>query len=504
MKLKKWLAAPLILLLVVLTGCQAVGGFDVNQGLLGTLKVKPQESSSSLSFHVEPAGSASAEDREIIDFINSVSISVYEAKIQSEDVVSAKGVFQYKDVSLPFAMSMDEAGLAFELEGSKKPYYIGLKQDEALAGLPEGFDPYAYKDKINDLVLEAAGLFIEHSPNPADISVDSVTEEVNGEQVKLTKLSAQLTGEELVQLVKPLLQSLSQDEEGLKKLISQGLDLAAEIAAAVGEEETVKEGLSEFGANREEIVNTLFTKTKDALDQAVSQYDAGVSLMYTQVPELKTVLGPNTVLKTDLYFDENNDLRQERTELTVALPETEDLPITSFTFLSESETWNVNGAVTADKVDISDGVIHVDGEDMTPGETLRNFDSGSKVYDILQNDLLLTHKEIVIDPDDGYYALVSKKGTTMIPLRDLANELDADLKWDAAAKQITVTDDITEETFVVKNGMKRIVVGERTIALPQAVFTDEYGTMYVPLRQAAAALGADVSSDDGLLVIERD
>ncbi|MFM9276570.1 copper amine oxidase N-terminal domain-containing protein [Paenibacillus jiagnxiensis] len=504
MKLKTWLAAPLVLLLVILTGCQAVGGFDVNQGLLGTLKVKPQESSSTVSFHVEPAGSASAEDREIIDFINSVSISVYEAKFQSEDVISAKGAFHYQDVSLPFAVSMDRSGLAFELEGSKKPYYIDLNQAEALEGLPEGFDPYAYRDKINDLVLEAAGLFIEHSPNPKDISVDKVTEEVNGEKVELTKLSVQLTGEELVQLVKPMLQSLAQDEEGLKRLIGQGLDLAAEVAAAIGEEASMEEGLSEFGANREEIINSLYTNVKDALDQAVSQYDAGVSLMYTQAPEMRTVLGPNTVLKTDMYFDGNKDVRKDRTELTVALPAMDDLPITSFTLRSESEVWNVNGAVTADKVDTSGGVINVEEDGLTPGDTLRNFDSNSKIYDILKNDLKVTHKEIVINPEDTYYDLVTKKGTTMIALRDIAGELDAKLDWDASAKQITVTDDITEAKFVIKKGMKQIEVGDRTIDLPQPVFADEDGTLYVPLRQAATALGAEVTVRDGELVIERD
>jgi hypothetical protein len=504
MKLKTWLAAPLVLLLVILTGCQAVGGFDVNQGLLGTLKVKPQESNSTVSFHVEPTGSASAEDREIIDFINSVSISVYEAKVQSEDVISAKGAFQYQEVSLPFAMSMDRSGLAFELEGSKKPYYIDMNQAEALEGLPEGFDPYAYRDKINDLVLEAAGLFIEHSPNPKDISVDKVTEEVNGEKVDLTKLSVQLTGEELVQLIKPMLQSLAQDEEGLKRLIGQGLDLAAEVAAAIGEEASVEEGLSEFGANKEEIVNTLYTEVKNVLDQTISQYDTGVSLMFTQAPELRTVLGPNTVLKTDLYFDGNKDVRKDRTELTVALPAMDDLPITSFTLRSESEVWNVNGAVTADKVDTSDGVINVEADGLTPGDALRNFDSSSKIYDILKNDLNVTHKEITIDPEDSYYDLVTKKGTTMIALRDIAGELDAKLDWDESAKQITVTDDITEEKFVIKKGMKQIEVGDRTIKLPQPVFAGEDGTLYVPLRQAATALGAEVTVHNGELVIERD
>lgn len=31
MNIKKWIAVPLILLMVALTGCQAVGGFDVSK-----------------------------------------------------------------------------------------------------------------------------------------------------------------------------------------------------------------------------------------------------------------------------------------------------------------------------------------------------------------------------------------------------------------------------------------------------------------------------------------
>lgn len=498
MKLKLWLASSLVLLLVMLTGCQAVGGFDVNQGLLGTLKVKPQQSSSTISLHVEPTGNASAEEREIIDAINSVSVSVYDAKVQSEDVVSAKGAVHYRGISLPVTMSLDRAGMMFTLEGAKKPFYIDLNQEEALAG----FDQSAYRDKIRELVLKAFGLFIKHAPNPHNISVANVTENVYGEKVALTKLSVQLTGTELVQLVKPMLASLAQDEEGLKGLIGQGLDLATDIATSMGGEASLKEELAVFGKNREEVLNTLYTKVKEGLNKVVSQYDANVDMMYTQVPELQTVLGSNTVLKTDLYFDGHKDLRKDRTELTVALPATEKLPVTSFTIRSESEIWNVNGAVMADKPDTSGGVVNVEG--LTPGGIVRNFDSGSQVYYFLKNVLHVTHKDMTIDPKDSYYLLVTKKGTTMIALHDLTDELDAKLEWDATAKQVTVTDDITGAKFVIKPGMKQIKVDDRTIGLPQPVFIDKDGTLYVPLRQAAAALGAKVTVQDGKLLISRD
>ncbi|MGZ0039954.1 copper amine oxidase N-terminal domain-containing protein [Paenibacillus ottowii] len=507
MNIKKWIAVPLILLMVALTGCQAVGGFDVSKNLLGTLDVKSQQTTEKISLKLTPREGITQGDQEIINLLNSISVTVDEAKVQSEEIVSAKGTLHIDKYNLPFELALDRQGIAIQLEGAKKPYYISLNSQERLSGLPAGFDPYVYSKDVRALTKTAAALMLKHAPNPSTISATSVTEEVYGEKdkVKLTHLHAELRGDELVALVKPFLTNLAKDEAGLKELISQAIDVTKTITSGMAIEGSDKV-ITELNENKEKLVNEAYTEVKKYLDLAVAQYDAGVNTMYAQAPEIKTVLSANTVLKSDMYFDEKGNVRKALSDLTVALPDIDGLPVKSFTVLTETQAWNVNGSVTADKVDISNGVIDLNNQaELTPGATLRNFETNSPIYNILKNDLEITKVETTFDPKDDYYVLENRKGTAFIPLRELTGELSAELKWDAAAKQTTVIDDITGKTIKLKSGSKQAVLEGSTLTLPQAPYTDEYGTLYVPFKSVAEALGATVTRNSaGEYVLKRD
>ncbi|MGW8957483.1 copper amine oxidase N-terminal domain-containing protein [Paenibacillus sp. NPDC055715] len=507
MNIKKWIAVPLILLMVALTGCQAVGGFDVSKNLLGTLDVKSQQSTEKISLKLTPKEGITQGDQEIVNLINSISVTVDEAKVQSEELASAKGTLHIDKYNLPFEIALDRQGAAIQLEGAKKPYYISLNSQESLSGLPAGFDPYAYSKDVRDLTKTAAALVLKHAPNPSALSATSVTEEVYGEKdkVKLTRLHAELRGDELVTLAKPFLTNLAKDETGLKELIGQVIDFTKNIASGMNVE-GANQVTSELNMNKEKLVNKAYTEVKKYLDLAVAQYDVGVSTLYAQSPEIKTVLSSNTVLKTDMYFDEKGNVRKSLSDLTVALPEVDSLPVKSFSIVTETQSWNVNGSVTADKVDISNGVIDLNKQaELTPGATLRNFEANSPIYNILKNDLKITKVETTFDPKDDYYVLVNRKGTAFIPLRDLAVELSSELKWNAAAKQITVVDDITGKTLKLKSGSKQVALEGSTLTLTQAPYTDKYGTLYVPFKSVAEALGATVTRNSaGEYELKRD
>jgi hypothetical protein len=507
MNIKKWIAVPLILLMVALTGCQAVGGFDVTKNLLGVLDVKSQQSTQKISLKLTAREGISQKDQEMIDLINSISVTVDEAKVQSEELASAKGTLHVDKYNLPFEISLDRQGMAIQLEGAKKPYYIPLNSYESLNGLPAGFNPYVYSKDARDLTKTAAELVLKHAPNPSTISATSVTEEVYGEKdkVKLTRLHAEIRGDELVALVKPLLTNLAKDEAGLKELIGQSIDLTKNIASGMNVEDGDKL-TNKLSNNKEQMVNEAYTEVKKYLDLAVAQYDTGVNTLYTEVPEIKTVLSANTVLKTDTYFDVQGHVRKSASELKVALPETDGVPIKSFSFLTETQSWNVNGSVTADKVDISKGVIDLKQQaELTPGATLRNFEANSPIYNILKNELGITRVDKTFDPNDGYLPIENRGGVALVPLRDLADELDAELKWDAAAKQVTVVDDITGKTINLKSGSKQAVLEGNTLTLPQAAFIDRDSTLYVPFKAVAEALGATVTrNSNGEYVLKRD
>lgn len=504
MNLKKWIAVPLILLMVALTGCQAVGGFDVSKNLLGTLDVKSKQSTEKISFKLTPRQGIKQDDQKIIDLINSISVTVDEAKMQSEELASAKGTLHIDKYNFPFELALDHQGLAIQLEGAKKPYYIHLNSEESLKGLPAGFDPNLYSKDVRELTKTATALVLKHAPNPSTISATSVTEEVYGEKdkVKLTHLHAELRGDELVALVKPFLSNLAKDEAGLKELIGQAIDLTKNIASGMDTKGSDKV-TTELNANKEKLVNEAYTEVKKYLDMAIAQYDTGVSALYAQTPEIKTVLSANTVFKSDTYFDEKGNVRKAAADLTVALPDVDGLPVKSFSILTETQSWNINGSVTADKVDISKGVV--DLKKLTPGSTLRNFDTNSPIYNILKNDLEITKVETTFDPKDDYTVLENRRGTAFIPLRELTSELNSETKWDASSKTVTVVDDITGKTLKLKSGSKQAKLEGSTLMLRQAPYTDQYGTLYVPFKMVAEALGATVTrNSDGKYVLKRD
>lgn len=100
----KWLV-PILALLLILSGCQAIGGFDVNKALLGDLDVKSSESSTTMSLSAVPAAGITAEDREVVDLINSLSLTLGHVKVQDNGNVSATGVVGYKELKIPFSSS---------------------------------------------------------------------------------------------------------------------------------------------------------------------------------------------------------------------------------------------------------------------------------------------------------------------------------------------------------------------------------------------------------------
>ncbi|MNE86655.1 hypothetical protein D3C80_1837760 [compost metagenome] len=110
----------------------------------------------------------------------------------------------------------------------------------------------------------------------------------------------------------------------------------------------------------------------------------------------------------------------------------------------------------------------------------------------------------MIAPDDDYYYPVVIGGTTWVPLRYVAEDLDAEVTWDGANKSITVTDDVYGDAVVFKIGSDQALVSGKTVKLPLPVFVDEYGDANVPLRVLAEGLHAKVEKDeDGYIWIER-
>ncbi|SET35951.1 copper amine oxidase N-terminal domain-containing protein [Paenibacillus sp. NFR01] len=502
--MKKWktrMLLPLLALMLIAAGCQSVFGFDVTKALLGDLEVKSSESSLTMSLKAVPAPGISEEDQQIVDLINSLSLTIGHLKQQENGNLSASGQVGYKGANIPFSLFMDDKAIVFTAEGAKQPFVYPIADYSQAAGV-EGLTPEQGKE-ISKLLTT---FIVKNLPNPSSLSVANVSESVYGENLSLTKVHAEVTGEQLPGLAKSFLKSVSKDTEGFTALLSGLYDYLYPLLERTGNGSV---DLDEFGLgkvpmnDKEGVVTVAHDAAKLAIDTLLLQYDSTLASLYEEAPELKTVLSANTKLGVDLFVDSGFHIRKQNIALNIALPTSESLPLQSVSLQATTQVWNVNGPVTADAID-AHGAIDLSQTSLTPGQMLRSFEPNSAVYGILKNDFGITARSVVIAPDDDIYYPIVIQGTTYVPLRYIAEDLDAALAWNAVDRSISVTDDVYGDKVVFKIGSDQALVNGMALKLPRPVFVDEYGSAYVPLRFIAQALHAEVSTDeDGYLYIDR-
>ncbi|MGO4732754.1 copper amine oxidase N-terminal domain-containing protein [Paenibacillus sp. 2KB_22] len=501
------MAVPLVLLMVVLTGCQAVGGIDVGKAMANGASIKSGESRQSMNINIEPAKEfATEKDLEMIELINSISLDIDQAKMKDAKTASIKGTLSMEGTKLPFHLSMNESQLVIDLDGAQKPLYISLDTFQEAQALPM-VDTKALEKQLEELSPKLFSFVLKHLSNPKNISVTPVQESVNGEALSLSKLHLEISGEEMLAMVKPFLTSISKDEQGLKDLIGDLYDVFYPVLEAVNEvegggDETLNSIVPE---SKDEAVASLYAMIKVGLDSMLVNYDQELNNLLNETPEFKTVFGTETKLKLDFYLDNKLDIRKQNFELKVALPASEDLPVNAVTVSGDSEQWNIGGTVAVDEVDVSGGVMDLMKDDITPGQMLRNFDSNSLAYQLLKDEAGITSKSVVLFPDDEYAGAITVKNTTFVPLRYVSEELDAEVKWTKGSNRIVVIDDITGDEIVLTVGSKKATVAGKEVTMVESAYVGKDGKTYVPLRFMAESLGATVDKEQetGWIYIDR-
>lgn len=460
-----------------------------------------------MHINIEPAKEfATEKDNEMIELINSVSLDIENAKVKDAQTASIQGAVSFQGTKLPFHLSMDETQMVIDLDGAQKPLYISLEALEGAQALPM-MDTKALEKQIEELSPKLLSFVLKHLSNPKNISVTPVQESVNGESLSLSKLHMEITGEEILAMVKPFLTSVAQDEQGLKDLIGDLYEVFYPMLTAINQVEEVDTGAltSLMPESREAAVAAMYPMLKAGLDELLVNYDQGLNELLNEMPELKTVFGTDTTFKLDFYLDSALNIRKQNAELKVALPASEDLPLQSVTLYADSEQWNIGGAVTVDAVDTTGGVIDLMKEDITPGQMLRNFDSNSVVYQLLKDEAGITRKSIMLYPEDETYGAITVKNTTFVPLRYLSEELDAEVKWTKGSDTIVVIDDITGNEIVLTVGSKNATVAGKEVTMVESAYVGKNGKTYVPLRFMAESLGAtvDKEKETGWIFIDR-
>ncbi len=484
-----------------------MGGVDVGKAMANGASIKSGESRQSMNINIEPAKEfATEKDLEMIELINSISLNIDQAKMKDAKTASIKGTLSMEGKKLPFHLSMNESQLVIDLDGAQKPLYISLDTLQDAQALPM-VDTKALEKQLEELSPKLFSFVLKHLSNPKNISVTPVQESVNGEALSLSKLHLEVSGEEMLAMVKPFLTSISKDEQGLKELIGDLYDVFYPVLEAVNEvegggDETLNSIVPE---SKDEAVASLYAIIKVGLDSMLVNYDQELNNLLNETPEFKTVFGTDTKLKLDFYLDSKLDIRKQNFELKVALPASEDLPVNSVTVSGDSEQWNIGGTVAVDEVDVSGGVMDLMKDDITPGQMLRNFDSNSLAYQLLKDEAGITSKSVVLFPDDEYAGAITVKNTTFVPLRYVSEELDAEVKWTKGSNQIVVIDDITGDEIVLTVGSKKATVAGKEVTMVESAYVGKDGKTYVPLRFVAESLGATVDKEQetGWIYIDR-
>ncbi|MGG2198591.1 copper amine oxidase N-terminal domain-containing protein [Paenibacillus validus] len=518
MKKKHWsakLSLMLIALVIVLAGCQPVGSVDVSKVMSNLFTVKSSEGASSVTLELtaDPAASITPEEKRAIELLNGFKVEVTEMKQQSPTELSAKGSLAYANVKIPFHLVLSDMIYTIQIEGAKKPIVIGNSAAiGAGSALPTTPELQKQIEQLGQKAVEAmpkfSSFFTSNFPNPKTISAEAANVTVNGEALQLQKLHVELKGSELVGLIKGFLTNVLKDEEGLKQFIAALYDVYApflkemvKAGSANAEGDTgALDSIMPFLENKTLAVEFIYTFLKSNLEQVVASFDQSLNSLPKNEDgkSVQDLLNDNQSLTMDLYVDAENVTRKSTSVLLLTLPDSAKHGLKSIKVTSSGEVWNVNKPVTIDPIDTTGGVVEWMNKSgrLTSSKLVASLDPKSDLYKLLKDELNITKKEVnlTVSSEDSInpgLTPFNDQGTVMVPARFVAEQLDADVEWDAAKQQVTITDPLSGNVTVLTiNSTQASVNGQLQTLEKAAVIVD--GSTYIPVRFVAESMNAKV------------
>jgi len=253
-RLKVIISACMVLCLMVLAGCQPLGGVDFNKVFTNSLKVKSSLSSSSMQFKLDldekEFAKLDEESQAAIKVLSDISLTFDDIKMQDMNHLSMKGKLALSDqASLDFSMQMTDEILVVWLEGAKQPFSFDLtgKTSEELmyqvlmdeygytlediASFKESYEEVSLPNQqkmieaFQEVTNNVASYLIEKLPNAEKVNVDFGSSKVADVDGNLFHVQAELNGKDFYSLLDQLLTALLQDRKGIEKLVGQVMEL---------------------------------------------------------------------------------------------------------------------------------------------------------------------------------------------------------------------------------------------------------------------------------------
>jgi hypothetical protein len=541
--LRKIISFTLIAALVVLVGCQALGSLDLNKSFIDALLAKSQMSRQTITVDFkldEHNKSMSESELTLLKVLSHLKLTFEEVKQESLQKASVKGKIELLNRSIPFQAYISPTILSVKIEGAKKPLVLDLagKMGDTQSLLPLGIE----KDLIEQFTTKLTtdenlhkaifSYFVNGMPNPEGISLDNVTEAVYGETMSLNHVQAKVDGSQIIPLVKKNIVNLLQDDKGLRELVTQFYDViqpvmmsffdqmdkdkASSTTGAVpsddpssgtssfldslgtgsmlGDYSSIVKGLESVLKDRTMAIEFLHTEAKQLL---VIMMVGLQSVTEAKDPMIDQIFTNKSYVKADLYLDNSGKLRKTKAEVKIVPPAKDNGGVEEITLTMASEHWNINQPVKADEINTTDSYAM---DSITkPAEILSILDKDSALYHLLKDDLQITKKSIVLNMYDSTYAPYSMlpyidRGVTMVPVRFISEQLDANVTFDQETQEVTIMDE-GRGTIVVLTLQNNIaLLNSKTVKLDGAVLNRD-GTTYVPLKFIANSLGAKVLWD---------
>lgn len=495
-RMRNWGLA--MLMLAVLVGCQNVGGFDLNETVLKQLDVETQEQSGYVELAVdwnEEYADASADERiaDMMKLLGKVRLDIQNARSDVSGRASVKGsVTLGNEANIPFALQFDGSKLRLDVEGAKLPFIMDVQEAGSayIGGIGPSFGS-AEQKAVRQLLQKVGAYWVRHLPNPPNIDVGRELTSVNGEYATMTKIHAELNGEQLGQLLIQYLDNVVQDEAGFRDMLDrvmQWIESAPpELTDLLLDGEPLPSA-DERKALLEEISNELFPLLKEAQAEIA---DASKN------PEWRLAFDPGIALKTDLYVDDQFRLRKSDTEIVVApamfnLPTS---PVSKVTIRVRNEMWNVNGNVSVPAVETPPKAYNPEEMESIPAvQFVRMFEENSAMYELLKNELQLDDVAFQMSSEWDYgigphFDRGDSEETLHVPLRHTVESFDDKVTYYPETGEVRIIEYATgQEIVLLPDSSEALVSG---VAFPLSEPMHRHGSyLYMAAKDLFMLLGA--------------
>jgi hypothetical protein len=506
---KKLAGGLLAATMVVVAGCQPVGGVDVNQSVVNNFKVVSSEAAMNVAIELIPQASATPEQKAALDKLKNISIT-FNSKTEDAQHASYDGFLTTARGKISFNIYTSGEQTVIKIEGASKPIVLNVGKT-LLSSLMKGSNSSSMTQSVIDMISAPlmqksadllplfAGFIATHvETNPKNIQVTPVTETVQGKSLNLNKLHSEISGTEAGQMLQKLMTSIVADEKGMKELLGSLYDvLAPEI---LKNKDSLNPLVAIVISNKETAVNFLYGMVQEYAVSFADQTTAKIktSEMFTD----------QMYVKSDLYLDSGLLARKSAVEALLPVPASNTKGLNAIKITASGESWNQNTPVKADTYAVSGDSLQIGGSEsgklLNPSKLLSLFSKQSTAYLTFREDMQLTRKRLAMkmgqdagqDPGESGKPFI-KNGFTLVPVRYVVEQLDAEVKWDGDKREVTVKDELTGNVIVFTIGSKTALLNGNAVTLDTEAIINSGGSTYVPVRFITEqGLGGTISWDD--------